>query len=147
MSLIVIKCSETGIHASWPVMNSRKGQKHCEISYLKRKEHVLAIFWWIGPVIQNWTLVAWISTRTFHIASVLAVTIVLMLHTELAFAMIASQSNKPHQWHLALHHKYEPRRRRKSHFIVIPLRKSPHNIKKFEQPSKKWFQSHKWLQE
>ena len=39
--------------------------------------------------------------------------------TELAFAMITSQSNKPHRWfcfvwqhgHLALHHKYEPRRR------------------------------------
>ena len=52
MPLTVIKCSETGIHASWPLMNSRKGHKHCEISYLKRKEHVLAIFRWIGPVVQ-----------------------------------------------------------------------------------------------
>ena len=98
MWLSVIKCSETGIHASWHLMNSRKGHKYCDISYLKRKEHILAIFWWIGPVIQNWTLVTWISTRTFHIALVLVVTIVRMLHTELAVAMIASQSNKSHRW-------------------------------------------------
>ena len=116
----------------------RKGDKHCDIYYQSRKQHVLAIFLLIGPLLSegNRTLVPWISPRRVDIRWVSAMTIVGTLRPVLAFAMIASERDIClgcfrlvwQHGHVPLHHKYEPRRRRK--------------LEKFFSKTRKYFKLH-----
>ena len=107
-----------------------KDDKHCDIYYQSRKQHVLAIFRLIGPLAHR-TLVPWISTRRVEIRWVSAMTIVGTLRPVLAFAMIASESDKClgcfrlvwQHGHVPLHHKYEPRRRTKLEKFFSKTRK------------------------